>query len=106
VVLLIIVFATELSSLRKVADWHCVIRASRAVCASVTAGIDLGWLGVRAAIFGGVLIFVLARAKAKTEQRLSCAALLPCCLSVERHCAVGVAACDQIEDCALRNFRT
>jgi len=80
-----------------------VIRASRAVCASVTAGIDLGWLGVGAAILGGVLIYVLARAKARTEQWLACAALMPCCLSVERHCAVIVAACEQTE---LRNFRT
>ena len=105
-VLLIIVFATDQSLLQKVADWHCVIRASRAVCASVTAGIDLGWLGVGAAIFGGVLIFVLARAKARTEQRLACAALVPCCLSVERHCAVGVAACERTEEGALHNFRT
>ena len=59
-------FAADLALLRKVADWRCVIRGSRAVCASVTAGIDLGWL-VRAAIFGGVLIYVLARARVRTE---------------------------------------
>ena len=58
-----------------VAEWCCVNRASRAACASVTAGIDLGWLGVKAAILGGVLRYVLARAKARTEQRLACAAL-------------------------------
>ena len=49
-------FVTDLSLLRKVTDWRCVIRASRAACASVTAGIDLRWLGVRAAIFVGLLI--------------------------------------------------
>ena len=54
--LLIMVFVADLLLLRKVADWRCVIRASRAVCASVTAGLDLGWLGVRAAIFVGLLI--------------------------------------------------
>ena len=98
--------ATELSLLRKVADWHCVIRASRAVCVSVTAGIDLCWLGVGAALFGGVLIYVLTRAKALAEQWLACAALIPCCWSVERHCAVGVAACERTEEGELRNFRT
>jgi len=56
VFLLIIGFVADLLLLRKVADWRCVIRASRAVCASVTAGLDLGWLGVRAAIFVGLLI--------------------------------------------------
>ena len=48
---------------------------------------------------------MLARAKARTEQRLACAALIPCCWSVERHCAVSVAACERIEEGALRNFR-
>ena len=76
------------------------------MCASVTAGIDLGWLGEGAAIFGVVLIYVLARAKARTEQRFACAALISCCWSVERHCAVSVAACEQTEEGALRNFRT
>jgi len=41
------------------------------VCASVTAGIDLGWLGVEAALFGGVLIYVLARAKARPSRGLA-----------------------------------
>ena len=49
---------------------------------------------------------MLACARARTEQRLACAALMPCCLSVERHCAVGVAACEQTEKGALRNFRS
>ena len=50
------VFVADVSLLRKVADWRCVIRASRAAYASVTAGIDLGWLGAGAAIFVGLLI--------------------------------------------------
>ena len=54
---MIIVFVTDLSLLRKVADW-------------------------------------------------ACAALIPCCLSVARRCAVSVAACERIEEGALRNFRT
>ena len=41
------VFVVE-SSLRAMADWYFVIRASRSVCAIVTDGIDLGWLGLRA----------------------------------------------------------
>ena len=98
-------FVADLSLLRKVTEWHCVIRVSRAACASVTAGIDLGWLGVGAALFGGVLIYALARAKAKTEQRPACTSPTPCYLSVGRLCAVGVAACEQIEEGALRNFR-
>jgi len=98
------VFVADLLLLRKMADWRSVIRASRAVCASVTAGIDLGWLGVGAALFGGVLIYVLARAKAKTEQRLACASLIPCCWIVERHCAVSVAACERIGEGALPHF--
>ena len=67
-----------------------MIRVSRAVCASVTAGIDLGWLGVRAAIFGGVLIIVLARAKARTEHfgcRILC---LQPSLALEWHDTLGV----------------
>jgi len=54
----------------------------------------------------GVLVYVLARAKAMPKQWLACAALMPCCWSVERHCAVGVAACEQPEEGALRNFRS
>ena len=53
----------------------------------------------------GLLIFVLARAKAMAVQWLAYAALIPCCWSVERHCAVSVAACERTEEGALRNFR-
>ena len=84
----------------------CVIRASRVACASVTAGIDLGWLRVRAAILAGLLIFVLAHAKPRTEQRLACAAPIHSCLSIERHCTVGLAACERLEEGVLCNFRS
>ena len=43
------VFVVE-SSLRAMADWYFVIRASRSVCAIVTDGIDLRCLGMRAAL--------------------------------------------------------
>ena len=43
------VFVVE-SSLRAMADWHRVQRDSRAACASVMDGIDVGRLDVGAAI--------------------------------------------------------
>ena len=49
---------------------------------------------------------MLARAIARAEQKLVYTALMPCFWSVGRLCAVGVAACKQIEEGALRNFRT
>ena len=49
---------------------------------------------------------MLARAKARTEQRLARTALMRCYLSVERHCAVGMSARERTEEGALRNFCT